>query len=130
MLERSIALDERVRFASAHVLLARTYALDAPPNFEKSRQHFDRAEALAGNEFLLTRFYHATAYHCRHGNQAEFQLLLDQVLKTSDPEPTVRLENATAKRRAQRWTLSRALIRTCAFAAGNSATEPERDRTE
>lgn len=121
VLEQSIALDESVRFATAHVLLARAYAQGTPPDFEKSRQHFDRAEALAGNELLLTRFYHATAYHCRHGDQAEFQLLLNQVLKTSDPEPSVRLENATAKRRAQRWTLSPALVRSCAFKSDGKA---------
>jgi hypothetical protein len=133
VLERSIALDQSVRFGSAHALLARKYALSTPPDFEKSRQHFDRAEALAGNEFLLTRFYHATAYYCRHGNQAELSLLLNQVLKTSDPEPTVRLENATAKRRAQRWTVSRTLARSCAFGPEDSAATGdsapiERDR--
>ena len=125
VLERSIALDESVHFAGAHSLLGRKYASDTPPDFEKSRQHFARAEALAGNKLLLTQFYHASVFHCRQGNQTEFKALLNEVLRTSDPEPMVRLENAAAKRRAQRWTLSRALASSCAFAA-----EPEPARAE
>lgn len=121
VLERSIALDESARFASAHLLLGRKYATETPSDFERSRQHFARAEALAGNKLLLTQFYHASAHHCRQGNLAEFKALLNEVLRTPDPEPTVRLENAVAKRRAQRWTLSRPLMGSCAFAA-----EPDR----
>lgn len=117
VLERSIALDEGAHFAKAHLLLGRKYATDESPNFEKSRQHFARAEALAGNKLLLTQFYHAAGLHCRQGNLAEFKAMLNEVLQARDPEPTVRLENAVAKRRAQRWTLSRPLARSCAFAA-------------
>lgn len=115
VLERSIALDEDAHFASAHTLLGRKYASDTPPDFERSRQHFARAYALAGNKLLLTQFYYASVFHCRQGNQTEFKALLNEVLKTSDPEPTARLENAAAKRRAQRWTLSPALAASCAF---------------
>lgn len=116
VLDRSVALDESAYFASAHVLLGRKYASDEPSNFEKSRQHFARAEALAGNKLLLTHFYHASVFHCRQGNLTEFKALLNEVLRTRDPEPSVRLENAVAKRRAQRWTLSRPLVGSCAFA--------------
>jgi len=123
VLERSIALDESVHFASAHTLLGRKYASDTPPDFERSRQHFARAEALAGNKLLLTQFYHASVFHCRQGNQTEFKALLNEVLKTSDPEPMARLENAAAKRRAQRWTLSRALASSCTFAAEPARAE-------
>jgi len=123
VLERSIALDENAHFAGAHTLLGRKFASEAPPDFEKSRQHFARAEALAGNKFLLTQFYHASVYHCRQGNQTEFKALLNEVLKASDPEPTVRLENASAQRRAQRWLLSRALSSSCAFASAPNPNE-------
>ncbi|HEU5075390.1 MAG TPA: TRAP transporter TatT component family protein [Polyangiaceae bacterium] len=118
VLARSIALDERGRFASAHMLLGRKYASESPSDLERSRQHFAKAEALAGNKLLLTQFYHASLYHCRQGNLAEFKALLGEVLRTSDPEPTVRLENAVAKRRAQRWTSSDPLTGSCAFASG------------
>lgn len=121
VLERSIALDENAHFAGAHMLLGRKYATETPSDFERSRQHFARAEALAGNKLLLTQFYHASAYHCRQGNLTEFEALLQEVLRTPDPEPRVRLENAVAKRRAQRWALSRPLAHSCAFAA-----EPDR----
>ncbi|HEY6726089.1 MAG TPA: TRAP transporter TatT component family protein [Polyangiaceae bacterium] len=121
VLERSITLDENARFAGAHMLLGRTYASDSPTDFERSRRHFARAEALAGNKLLLTQFYHASAYHCRQGNLAEFKALLHEVLRAPDPEPSLRLENVVAKRRAQRWTLSRPLVNSCTFTA-----EPER----
>jgi len=123
VLERSIALDESVHFASAHSLLGRKYASDTPPDLERSRQHFARAEALAGNKLLSTQFYHASVFYCRQGNQAEFKALLNEVLKTSDPEPTVRLENAAAKRRAQRWTMSSRLAASCAFTAEPARAE-------
>lgn len=117
VLERSTALDENAHFGGAHMLLGRKYATDAPPDAERSRQHFARAEALAGTKLLLTQFHHATAYHCRQGNRSEFEALLHEVLRVPDPEPATRLENAVAKRRAQRWTLSRPLAGSCAFAA-------------
>lgn len=119
VLDRSIALDERARFASAHMLLGRKYAIEAPSDWERSREHFAKAEALAGNKLLLTLFYHASLYHCRQGDLAEFEALLDEVLRTSDPEPTARLENAVAKRRAQRWISSDALTGSCAFVSGS-----------
>ena len=114
MLTRSVELDETFHFASAHALLGRYYASGRELDLEQSRRHFARAKALAGDNYLLTQLYQATSYHCRRGDKAEFQTVLDEILKASDPAAEVRLQNASAKRRAQRWSVAPALWESCA----------------
>ena len=114
MLKRSLELDETFHFASAHALLGRYYASDHDLDLEQSRKHFARAKALAGDAYLLTQLYQAISYSCRRGDRAEFQAALDEVLKTNDPAAQVRLQNAAAKRRAQRWSVVPALWQSCA----------------
>ncbi len=114
VLTRAVELDETAQFAAAHALLGRYYA--ARGDFDESRQHFARAEALAGGRYLLIQLSHATSYHCLRSDREAFQNLLEEILRANDPEPTVRLENASAKRRARRWSIPSPLWSRCGFA--------------
>lgn len=112
-LERAVELDASAHFASAHALLGLYQSRRPEPNLEESRKHFSRAEALAGPNYLLNQLYRAIGYECARGDRARLEVTLDEILKTRDPNPAVRLENTTAKRRARRWSTHRELWAEC-----------------
>jgi hypothetical protein len=115
ILLRSLELNEQLHYASAHLLLSLYTATGRKPNLEASRRHLSRAEALAGDKYLLTRLYRAIALDCRQGDKTAFQTNLNEVLKANDPAPDVRMQNAVAKRRAQRWATAPTLWQKCPF---------------
>jgi hypothetical protein len=126
VLEHSIALDESAYFAGAHGLLGRYHGSSEQPDLSESRRHFSRAEALVGRQYLLTQLHRAITYDCQRGDQAAFHTTLDEVLSTNDPATSVRLQNASAKRRAQRWLVAAELWQGCDFSTASEGLAPPR----
>jgi hypothetical protein len=103
MVRRSVELDERVAHAVGHTVLASYHARTAMAELDKSKEHFDRALALNGGKFLLTKLNLAIRYHCLKGQRREYERLLREILASNEDLPRARLQNAIAKRRARRY---------------------------
>jgi hypothetical protein len=100
LLERSLALDETVEHAEAHVFLAMHLAARGDPD---ARGHAARARTLTGGRSLGAVLGAAVADACQGGAVATYRRALDAVLAANDPLPDARLQNLTAQRRARRY---------------------------
>lgn len=71
-------------------------------NPELSRQHFEECLKINGGKFLLTYIFYAKSYAVQTQNRALFEQCLTTVDTTSiDVDPSIRLVNAIAKKKAK-----------------------------
>lgn len=114
MLERAVALDDKIMHGSAHTILGSYHARSAMAELDEAKKHFDRAIQISDGKLLLAKVQYAAKYHCTKGNKDEYIKLLTQVMEAEDPFPAQRLQNVIAKRRAQRY-LGKARMKECGF---------------
>jgi hypothetical protein len=114
IMERVVALDEKVMYGSAHTILGAYHARSAMAELDESKKHFDRAIQISEGKLLLAKVQYAAKYLCLKGNKDEYVKLLTEVMEAEDPFPAQRLQNTIAKRRAQRY-LGKARMKECAF---------------
>ncbi|HET9932350.1 MAG TPA: TRAP transporter TatT component family protein, partial [Polyangiaceae bacterium] len=62
---------------------------------------------------LLLPVLRARTLLCLRKDRQQFEQELDRVLRENDPNPSLRLENAAAKRRARRYLTSRVVDAEC-----------------
>lgn len=107
MLERSTQLDPDYANSSGLVALATYHArpmVDAR-ELEQSREMFEDTIARTRRKNLIAQVNYARGYACATGNKGLYERLLGEVLAARDPDPSQRLTNAIAKRRAARYLL-------------------------
>lgn len=109
LMDRALALDEDYARGAIHevliVLEAVTPAMGGSP--ERARAHFARAVALSKGVSAGPYITLATSVSVQAQDRAEFVKLLEQALAVDpDKEPSLRLANLIAQRRA-RWLLER-----------------------
>jgi tetratricopeptide (TPR) repeat protein len=114
MMERVVALDEKVMNGSAHTILGAYHARSAMAELDESKTHFDKAIQISGGKLLLAKVQYAAKYHCLKGNKDEYVKLLTEVVEAEDPFPEQRLQNVLSKRRAQRY-LGKTRMKDCGF---------------
>ncbi len=102
-LERSIKLDENFSYGMAHTVLGAYHARSAMAELDESKEHFDKALAINGGKYLLTKVLMADRYYCAKHDKAGYFKLLNEVLAAPDTIPEARLQNTIAKRRARRF---------------------------
>jgi hypothetical protein len=101
---RLLALDETYYYAAPHLFLGVFYGARSPilgGRPDEARAHFERAIALTGGKFLMTRLYFAQYYARQTMDRALFEEQLDLILRAPDDLlPEMRLANTVAKERA------------------------------
>jgi hypothetical protein len=105
LLTHSVALDPRAASGLGHVGLALAAAGGAAPDLRLVERELAQAESTARGR-LLVPLLRARTLACRRHDRQSFERELERVLAESDPDPTLRLENAAAKRRARRYLTS------------------------
>lgn len=107
MFERIVVLDEKFYNGAAHMALgmlntSQSAALGGNPALGK--EHFEKAIAITGGRFLITKVMYAKNYGLIQNDQKFFHDTLVQVLNTSPAIwPEQRLANELAHIRARRY---------------------------
>jgi predicted anti-sigma-YlaC factor YlaD len=108
LLDRALELDETWQQGSLHefkVVLAG--AVPGEPNVDEIRRHYERAVALSAGNSASIHLAYAEATAVPRQDAAAFRRLVQQALDVDiDLEPTHRLANLIARRRAE-WLLGR-----------------------
>ncbi len=104
--ERSVAIDPSFFNYSGLTFLAVVNA--ALPealggNPEEARRLFEQALELTERRFLTVQVSYARTYAVQTQNRDLYVRLLREVVDAGDPEPSARLANRIARRRAIRW---------------------------
>lgn len=103
---RAVELDETYNYAGPHVFLGVYYAarpkqIGGDP--DKAKKHFERAFAIAGDDYLLAKVYFAKYYARQTLNEALYEKTLKEVLAAPQgSKPELTLFNTVAKHRAKR----------------------------
>ncbi len=113
--ERSLELDEKVEYGTAHVILGAYHARTAQSELDEAKQHFDAAMRVNGGKFLPTQLNYASRYYCAKSDRQNYEKMLNAVLAAGDPIPEARLQNLIAKRRARRYLDNKIFQEDCGF---------------
>ncbi len=105
MMQRVIELDESFYYGGAHMYFGVYYGARAPMfggDFEKSKQHFDRARAINDNKLLIVDLLQAQYLSRQMYDQNDFHTRLTKVIDApEDIYPELTLLNQIAKRKAR-----------------------------
>ena len=77
--------------------------------------HSEAALAGTGRKFLLAQTIYATTHACARADAATYDKLLREVLAAEDPDPSQRLSNIVAKRKAARWLKEKRMFDACSM---------------
>lgn len=113
--ERAVELDEKLEHGLGHILLGAYHARTAQSELDEAKQHFDRAMQINEGKFLSTQLQYAQRYYCAKSDKANYEKMLNEVLKAGDPIPEARLPNLIAKRRARRYLDNKIFQEDCGF---------------
>ena len=80
----------------------------------KAKAIFEDVIAKTQRKSLLVLTNYAARYGCLKQDKALYEKLLQEVVHAEDPDPTNRLQNAVAKRRAKRY-LGKNRMSDCGF---------------
>jgi hypothetical protein len=114
LLERAYALWPDLEHWGALTALGSYHARSAVAEVDQARQMFEDALQKTGKKNLLALVSYAHSYACVKGDKALYERLLREVIALEDPDPTQRLMNAIALRRAKRY-LTRQRMMDCGF---------------
>ena len=105
MMQRILELDETFYYGSAHMYFGVFYGSRAPMlggNFEKSRQHFDRAREITDNKLLVADLLQAQYLARQMFDQEDFHQRLSKIIDApEDLYPELTLLNQITKRKAK-----------------------------
>jgi hypothetical protein len=113
LLERSRELDPSYMAWGATSTLAAYHARSPMAELDQAKKLLDEALAKTEGKSLGVQLNYAR-YACMKNDQALYEKMLNEVVNTEDPEPTLRLQNTIAKRRATR-ALTKAAMDDCGF---------------
>ena len=116
LLERSRELDPTILWYNSTNLLGAYHARAAVAELDEAKKMFEFVLDKTGRKNLGVQLNYATKYACAKADKDLYEKLLNEVLSAEDPEPTLRLQNAIAKRRARR-ALTRGAMEDCGFDA-------------
>ena len=105
LMQRVIELDETFYHGGAHMYFGVYYGSRSPllgGNFERSRQHFDRAREITDNKLLIPDLLQAQYLARQMQDQQDFHQWLSAIIEAPDDLlPSLGLLNQIAKRKAQ-----------------------------
>lgn len=104
LMQRVIELEDTFYYGGAHMYFGVYYGSRSPilgGNFEKSRQHFDRARAVTGGKLLIPDLLQAQYLAVQQQDQQDFHNRLTAIISAPDDlMPELGLQNQIAKRKA------------------------------
>ena len=104
LMQRVIDLDDTFYYGGAHMFFGVYYGSRAPSiggNFEKSKQHFDRAREITDGRLLIPDLLQAQYLARQQFDKEQFQRLLNGIIEAPDDlMPELALQNQIAKRKA------------------------------
>ena len=71
--------------------------------------------AATGGKALVAHLNYATRFACARADTALYTKLLKEVIDSKEDEPTLRLTNTIAKRRAKRWLGEKRMFDACSM---------------
>lgn len=104
LMQRVLELDDTYYYGGAQMYFGVYYGSRAPllgGNFEKSRQHFDRARAITDHTLLIPDLLQAQYLSRQMQDQQDFHDRLSFIIEAPDDlNPNLQLQNQIAKRKA------------------------------
>ena len=104
MMQRVLELDENFYFGSAHMYFGVYYGSRAPSlggNFEKSKQHFDKARAVTDGKLLVADLLQAQYLSRQMFDRKDFHDRLTRIIEApEDLYPELTMLNQISKRKA------------------------------
>jgi tetratricopeptide (TPR) repeat protein len=104
LMQRVIELDDTFYYGGAHMYFGVYYGSRSPllgGNFEKSRQHFDRAREITDHTLLIPDLLQAQYLSRQMQDELDFHKRLSFIIEAPDDlNPDLRLQNQIAKRKA------------------------------
>ena len=104
LMQRVIDLDDTFYYGGAHMFFGVYYGSRAPSiggNFEKSKQHFDRAREITDGRLLIPDLLQAQYLARQQFDQEQYRRLLKGIIEAPDDlMPELALQNQIAKRKA------------------------------
>jgi len=105
LMQRVIELEDTFYYGGAHMYFGVYYGSRAPllgGNFEKSRQHFDRAREITGSRLLIPDLLQAQYLARQQQDRQDFHNRLTKIVNAPDDlMPELGLQNEIAKRKAR-----------------------------
>jgi TRAP transporter T-component len=104
LMQRVVELDDTFYYGGAHMYFGVYYGSRSPilgGNFEKSRQHFDRAREITDSKLLIPDLLQAQYLARQQQDQQDFHDRLTAIIDAPDDlMPSLGLQNQIAKRKA------------------------------
>jgi hypothetical protein len=114
LLERAVALDEDVGYATGLAALGAYHARSPDAELAESKRLFERALTLTHRGALTVQLLYAQSWACHSHDKTAYGKLLAEVIEAPDVLPAQRLENVVAKRKAKRY-LTPPRLKRCSF---------------
>lgn len=114
LLERTVALDEGVGYATGLAALGAYHARSPDAELPEAKRLFERALTLTNRGALTVQLLYAQNWACNAHDKAAYEKLLAEVVEAGDVLPSQRLENVVAKRKAKRY-LAPPRLKRCSF---------------
>ncbi|MFO0723340.1 MAG: TRAP transporter TatT component family protein [Myxococcota bacterium] len=115
MIERSVALDPTYNNGLGKVALGAYHARSAAAEMDEAKALFEDVIAKTEGKALVAQLNYATRYACAKADAALYTKLLRQVIDSKEDEPSLRLTNTIAKRRAKRWLSEKRMFDACSM---------------
>ena len=103
MLEQSVKLDPTYMHMSGETALASYHARSNIGEMDQAKAMFEDALAKTQHKSLIVLVNYATRYACLKADKPLYEKLLGEVIAAGDVDPSQRLNNTIAKRRAKRF---------------------------
>lgn len=123
LVERSVALDPNYNNLSGTIALASYHARSATADLSRSKALFEELIAKTQRKSLLPIFAYATKYACAQVDGKLYVQLLEEVVNAKDADPSIRLMNAIAQRRARRWLQRQRMFDACSIENPQEVTQ-------
>lgn len=120
ILERSREIAPELMAWGATSTLAAYHARTSMAELDEAKKLLDLALDKTQRKSLSVLLNYAK-YACAKSDQALYEKVLNEILAAEDPEPTLRLQNAIAKRRARR-ALGKTAMEDCGFRAESASS--------
>ncbi len=114
LLERAVALDEGVGYATGLAALGAYHARAPDAELDEAKKLFERALSLTNRGALTVQLLYAQSWACNAHDKTAYGKLLAEVVEAGDVMPSQRLENVVAKRKAKRY-LAPPRLKRCSF---------------
>lgn len=114
-LEHSVKLDPTFMRYGGTGTLGAYHARSGMAELDESKKLFETAIAKTERKALILLVNYASRYACMKNDKALYEKLLNEVVSAGDIDPTNRLQNTVAKRRAQRYLTKNWMLNECGF---------------